>query len=119
MPNPDKASTGVIKLFVCARPLPVAALDDRERVACLRLIRSSNVGPVTFRELINAFGGAAAALDALPELAAKGGGKSFRICPKSRAEDELAPPSASARNRYSQSSLAIQRRWPRSKCRRP
>ena len=37
-------------------PLPVAALDDRARLACLRLIRSENVGPVTFRELINHFG---------------------------------------------------------------
>jgi DNA processing protein len=85
VPKPEQAS-----LFVPA-PLPIAALNERERVACLRLIRSSNVGPVTFRELINTFGGAAAALDALPGLAAKGGGsKSFKICPKTRAEDELA-----------------------------
>ncbi len=27
-------------------PLPVAPLDDRQRLACLRLIRSENVGPV-------------------------------------------------------------------------
>ncbi len=90
MPKTDNASGGQPSLFVAA-PLPVAALDDRERLACLRLIRSSNVGPVTFRELINAYGGAAAALDALPGLAAKGGGsRSFKICSKSRAEDELA-----------------------------
>ncbi len=56
----------------------------------MRLIRSGNVGPVTFRELINTFGGATAALDALPELARRGGGRALRICPKSRAEDELA-----------------------------
>ena len=43
-------------------PLPVAPLDEPERVACLRLIRSANVGPVTFRELINHYGGAAKAL---------------------------------------------------------
>ena len=49
-------------------PLPVAALSDAERVACLRLIRSGHVGPVTFRELINHFGGARQALDALPDL---------------------------------------------------
>ena len=29
-----------------AAPLPVAALDDTQRLACLRLIRSENVGPV-------------------------------------------------------------------------
>ena len=71
-------------------PLPVAALGEQERVACLRLIRSGNVGPVTFRELINTFGGAVAALEALPELSRRGGGKALRLCPKSRAEDELA-----------------------------
>lgn len=27
-------------------PLPVAPLDDHQRLACLRLIRSENVGPV-------------------------------------------------------------------------
>jgi DNA processing protein len=52
-----------------AAPLPVAELGEAERLACLRLIRSDNVGPVTFRELINHFGGAEAALSALPELA--------------------------------------------------
>ena len=40
-------------------PLPTAELSADERLACLRLIRSENVGPVTFRELINRFGGAA------------------------------------------------------------
>ena len=59
-------------LFVSA-PLPQAPLDDAQRLACLRLIRSEQVGPATFRELINHFGGAEAALDALPELAHRGG----------------------------------------------
>ncbi len=40
----------------------------------LRLIRSQNVGPRTFRALINHFGGARAALEALPGLARRGGG---------------------------------------------
>ena len=52
-----------------AAPLPVAALDPVQRLACLRLIRSENVGPVTFRALINHYGGAQSALDALPEIA--------------------------------------------------
>lgn len=69
-------------------PLPVAALDHAQRLACLRLIRSDNVGPVTFRELINHYGGAERALEALPELARRGG-RSIRICPKDRAEREL------------------------------
>ena len=69
-------------------PLPVAKLDLEQRLACLRLIRSDNVGPVTFRELINCYGGAVQALDALPELA-KRGGRTLRICPQNRAEREL------------------------------
>ena len=71
-------------------PLPVAVLDDRARLACLRLIRSENVGPVTFRELINHFGGAEAALEASPELSRRGGSKRpIRICSKAVAEAEL------------------------------
>ena len=74
-----------------AAPLPIAKLDEREQLACLRLIRSENVGPVTFRELINHFGGASQALEALPDLSKRGGrGKAIRICPKADAEAELA-----------------------------
>lgn len=70
--------------------LPQVALDDTQRLACLRLIRSENVGPVTWRELINLFGGATSALEALPELSRRGGrGKPLRICPKDKAEAEL------------------------------
>ena len=76
-------------LFTAA-PLPVAVLDDPERLACLRLIRSGNVGPVTFRELINQFGGAQRALDALPDLTRRAGGPAHRICPRADAERELA-----------------------------
>jgi DNA processing protein len=69
-------------------PLPSAVLDDAERLACLRLIRSDGVGPVTFRELINTFGGASAALAALPALSRRSG-RPARICPASAAEEEL------------------------------
>lgn len=48
-----------------------ARLSDEQRVDWLRLIRSENIGPRTFRQLINRYGGAGAALEALPELAAK------------------------------------------------
>ena len=69
-------------------PLPQAPLDDAQRLACLRLIRSDHVGPVTFRELINHFGGAEQALEALPELARRGG-RAIRICPRESAQAEL------------------------------
>lgn len=48
-------------------------LTDRQRLAWLRLIRTPNVGPASFRALINRFGSAEAALEMLPELARKGG----------------------------------------------
>jgi len=48
-------------------------LTDRQRLAWLRLIRSDNVGPVTFRHLVNHFGTAETAAEMLPELSARGG----------------------------------------------
>lgn len=63
--------------------------DDADRLARLRLIRSENVGPITFRELLKYFPSAAEALDALPSLARQGGRK-IKVCPKSKAEDEIA-----------------------------
>jgi DNA processing protein len=71
-------------------PAPTRAADA-ERIAALRLARSQNVGPVTFRELLQHYGSAAAALAALPELSRRGGHRSpIRICPREEAERELA-----------------------------
>jgi DNA processing protein len=68
-----------------------APLSTARRLACLRLIRSENVGPVTFRELVNHFGSAERALEALPELSRRGGYRQpIRICPLEAAEAELA-----------------------------
>lgn len=44
-------------------------------LARLRLIRTAHVGPVAYRQLVARFGSAGAALEALPDLAARGGGK--------------------------------------------
>jgi DNA processing protein len=66
------------------------ALTERQKIAWLRLIRSDNVGPATFRDLINHFGTAEAALDALPELSRRGGSnRSFRVATVNDAEREL------------------------------
>jgi DNA processing protein len=70
-------------------PLPQAPLDDRQRLACLRLLRSENIGPATFRDLVNHYGGADQALAALPELYARVGRRGGRICPRQEAEAEL------------------------------
>lgn len=69
---------------------PGIALTDKQRIAWLRLIRSDNVGPSTFRDLINHFGSAEAALQALPELSRRGGAsRSIRIASVDEAEREL------------------------------
>jgi DNA processing protein len=47
-------------------------LTRDEGLARIRLIRSPNVGPVTFAQLLRRFGNARAALEALPDLAARG-----------------------------------------------
>lgn len=66
------------------------ALTDRQRIAWLRLIRSDNVGPSTFRDLINHFGSAESALEMLPELSARGGAtRAIRIASREEAEAEL------------------------------
>jgi DNA processing protein len=70
---------------------PAKKLTDAERVDWLRLIRSDNVGPRTFRSLLNHFGSTKAALARLPELARRGGAaRGGRICSEDDARSELA-----------------------------
>ena len=56
----------------------------------LRLLRTPGIGPVTFRQLIMRFGTPAAALDAVPDLARRGGGKPPAIRRRVEAEREIA-----------------------------
>jgi DNA processing protein len=66
-------------------------LTERQRLAWLRLIRSDNVGPATFRDLINHFGSAERAIEHLPELSRRGGARAdIRIASQDEAEAELA-----------------------------
>jgi DNA processing protein len=65
-------------------------LTDAQRRDWLRLFRSDNVGPRTFRTLLDHYGSARAALGALPELARRGGAqRSPRICSPEEAEREI------------------------------
>lgn len=65
-------------------------LNDEQRLNWLRLIRSENVGPATFRDLINHFRSAGAALEALPELMAKNNsGRKIKIASREIAEREM------------------------------
>ncbi len=66
------------------------ALTEKQKLSWLRLIRSDNIGPVTFRDLINHFGSAEAALDALPDLSRRGGAaRSPRIATLAQVEREM------------------------------
>lgn len=53
-------------------------LSDKERGDWLRLIRTPNIGPITFFQLLERFGDASAAIDALPGLL-KASGLSRRL----------------------------------------
>ena len=66
------------------------SVSQAEQIARLRLIRSENVGPVTFRQLIARFENGRAALDALPDLARRGGRPKLRIATAGEAEAEMA-----------------------------
>lgn len=67
------------------------ALTDAERLDWLRLARSDNVGPATFRRLIQRFGSAKIALERLPDLAQRGGQRGpYRAFPLAAAKAELA-----------------------------
>jgi DNA processing protein len=70
---------------------PSTHLTDAQRIDWLRLIRSDNVGPRTFRSLINHFSSARSALERLPDLARRGGAaRAGRICSEEDARTELA-----------------------------
>jgi DNA processing protein len=65
-------------------------LTDQQRLDWLRLIRCENVGPRTFRSLINEFGSATRALDRIAGLAQRGGRVELRIPTREEAEAEIA-----------------------------
>lgn len=66
------------------------ALTDGQRIDWLRLIRSENVGPRTFQSLVRHAGSAGAALQALPDLARRGGAARVgQICSREDAEREI------------------------------
>lgn len=64
-------------------------ITDEERRDRLRLIRSENVGPVTYRQLLGHYQSAGAALDALPALARRSGRRAIKIFPADAAHNEL------------------------------
>jgi DNA processing protein len=66
-----------------------ASLSQDEAFARIRLLRSPNVGPVSYAHLLARFGTAVTALEALPELAGKGG-RNYRVAAPERIAAEIA-----------------------------
>jgi DNA processing protein len=67
-----------------------APLSDKEKSARLRLARSENIGPVTFHDLLRVYGTAIRALEAVPELARRGGRtRPIKLASPREAESEL------------------------------
>jgi DNA processing protein len=66
-----------------------ATLDQTEAFARIRLLRSPNVGPVSYRQLVARFGSASAALDALSDLVGRRGA-AYRPASEARVADEIA-----------------------------
>ena len=64
-------------------------MSEQERFDRLRLIRSPRIGPVSYRQLLARFGTAGAALRAIPDLAARGGGKAS-VADAGAVEREIA-----------------------------
>lgn len=64
-------------------------LTQEEAFARIRLLRSPNVGPVSYRQLLSRFGTAGAALEALPDLASKAG-RAYAAAPAERIHAETA-----------------------------
>ncbi len=60
-------------MFPHGRQCKEASLEEKEKIAWLRLIRTENVGPITFYQLIDNFGTAQKAIEALPTLSRNGG----------------------------------------------
>ena len=66
-----------------------AVLSQDEAFARIRLLRSTNIGPVSYRQLLARFGNAATALEALPDLGSRGA-RSYRPANREVVEAEIA-----------------------------
>lgn len=69
--------------------MATTTLARDEAFARIRLLRSPNVGPVSYAQLLRRFGSATAAVEALPDLAARGG-RPYRPAAEEQIEAEIA-----------------------------
>ncbi|MEL1250040.1 DNA-processing protein DprA [Aurantiacibacter gilvus] len=76
-----------------------ARLTQDEAFARIRLLRSANIGPVSYFQLLRRFGTAQAAIEALPDLAARGAKRNYQPTARERIEREVEATRA-AKARY-------------------
>jgi len=70
--------------------ISLIALSEKEKLGVLRIIKSENIGIATFYRLWLLYSSVDEIIDALPDLARKGGKKSsIKVCEISAAEQEL------------------------------
>lgn len=62
---------------------------QEEKFNALRLIRSENVGPMAYHQMMGFFKTPSASLEALPDIINRGGGKKIRIASKAAIEKEI------------------------------
>ena len=84
-----QASTAATEFVAPPENTQSQCVPENERIARLRLIRSHNVGPRTYAHLLRRFRTATLALEALPDLAARGGRAGYVPCPLGEVETEL------------------------------
>ena len=68
----------------------MSALSDAERFARLRLARTDRIGPVAFNQLIQRFGNAVRAVEALPDLIRRCAGHGYDLARAETVEAEMA-----------------------------
>lgn len=64
-------------------------IQQEEAFARIRLLRSPNIGPVSYHQLLARFGNAEAAIEALPDLAQRGG-RAYVAAPPERIAEEVS-----------------------------
>ena len=64
-------------------------LSQEEAFARIQLLRSANIGPVSYAQLLRRFGNARDAVEALPDLAARGAKRNYKAAPRERVEREV------------------------------
>ncbi|MDM7956308.1 DNA-processing protein DprA [Blastomonas sp.] len=63
---------------------------DAEHLARIRLLRTDRIGPVSFAQLMARFGAATVAIEALPDLVQRAGGRAIRIATPAQVTAEVA-----------------------------